>query len=219
MQHFFITNEYKKVKGFTLVEMLVVLGLFSFIMTLATGVLYTTQAINVKFQETQSVLDNVNLSMDTMFHDIRYGSDFHCETLVAGEHPYKNLRVSCPFSSGGGNILFFRPVDVDADSDSDRVAYYASSTIHGNVILKDEYIGGATTTYQITADDVTINSLKFYVTGANTISGNSDIGAVSDYVQPLVTIAVSGETRPVMSKASSTKFYVQSTISSRYIDK
>ncbi len=88
-----------KISGFTLVEMIVVLGLFSFLMTLATGVIYSTHAIGIKLQETQTILDNVNLSMDTMSRDIRYGSNFYCSnTLVVAS---SSLRKSCTFESGG----------------------------------------------------------------------------------------------------------------------
>lgn len=228
MNHFYLKNKYNKaesdfVKGFTLVEMLVVLGLFSFIMTLATGALYSTQAVNVRLQDTQSVLDNVNLSMETMSRDIRYGSNFHCAEALGESNIL--LRKSCSYknigTNHGGKFLFFKPFD--AASSSDRVAYYASTTNKGNVILKDEYIVNAlgdvsTTTYQITTSNIKIKSLVFYVTGANTLLGNDDVNDISDYSQPFITITVSGETIPIKQNASSTKFIIQSSVSSRNLD-
>lgn len=203
------------IKGFTLVEMLIVLGLFSFIMTLATGVLYTTQAINVKLQETQAVLDNVNLSMETISRDIRYGSEFHCGTDINATSSI--LRKSCTYDNEGGTILFFRPSGAPSD---ERVAYYASTTSSGRVILKDEYEEGATSTYQITANDVRIKSLIFYVYGANTASSsNEDVGNAHDVLQPLIVMAISGETIPITPGATSTKFTMQSSISPRELDK
>lgn len=215
-------------RGFTLVEMLVVLGLFSFIMTLATGVLYSTQAINVKLQASQAVLDNVNISMDTMSRDIRYGFDFHCGANLPPAETKINLRKSCRYSDAGllhgGKSLFFKPAD--AVSDSDRVSYYASTTSFGNVILKDEYTKNivtgitSTTTYQITANDVKITSLVFYVEGANTGTGNGvDVDEVHDYVQPLITLMISGETIPIKQNGAPTPFAIQTSISSRGIDR
>ncbi len=212
------------VKGFTLVEMLVVLGLFSFIMTLATGVLYTSQAINVKLQETQSILDNVSVSLEIMTRDIRYGSVFHCDTSlnVANFRERRGCSYDDLGVNNGGVVLFFKPVD--ANNSNDRVAYYASTTQTGKVILKDEYFSGkATTTYQITADDVKIKSLLFYVVGASSTSLAKDEGGVeipdsNDYIQPLITLSVSGETIPIKEKASSTKFIVETSISSRVLD-
>lgn len=213
-----------RIKGFTLVEMLVVLGLFSFIMTLATGVLYTTQAINVKLQETQSVLDNVSVSLEIVSRDIRYGSHFHCSTTL---HDSTFLeRKNCSYNdigaNNGGVVLFFKPVD--ATNEQDRVAYYASTTATGKVILKDEYlVGKATTTYQITADDVKIKSLLFYLVGASSTvfmkdAFDVDIPGTNDYIQPLITMSVSGETIPLKEGASSTKFIVETSISSRILD-
>jgi prepilin-type N-terminal cleavage/methylation domain-containing protein len=210
----------KKRQGFTLVEMLIVLGLFSFMMTLATGVLYTTQAINVKLQETQSILDNVNVSADIIARDIRYGTDFHCASTLGEAEREK--RKSCDyFDAKGGRFLFFKPDDYS--NATDRVVYYSSSTPAGNIIFKDEYFGSGGTfsnRYQITANDVKIKSLMYYVVGANSSALTStDVGDIHDYEQPLITINLSGETIPVMSNASSTKFSIQSTVAARVLDK
>lgn len=207
----------KKIKGFTLVEMIVVLGLFSFLMTLATGVLYSTQAISVKLQETQAILDNVNLSMDTMAREIRYGSNFHCTNTL--NNSSSSLRKNCLFESGGGKIIIFRPNN--SATSSDRVAYYSSSTSYGNVILKDEYTESGTSTYQITANDVKINSLVFYVDGANSMGTSTGENAddVHDYIQPFIIVTISGETRPLSIRASSTKFSIEASLSARELDK
>lgn len=230
MNYFHLKSKHTKIKGFTLVEMLVVLGLFSFIMTLATGVLYTTQSINVKLQGVQVVLDNVNVSMDIMTRDIRYGTNFHCgggQTSSQIEQETEiSLRKDCAYQTTGlehgGKFLFFKPID--AVNDADRVAYYASTTASGSVILKDEYIKNettgltSTTTYQITADDVKIKSLIFYVVGANTTGGANTVSGVGDLIQPIITVTLAGETIPIARNASSTKFTIQSSISSRVLD-
>jgi prepilin-type N-terminal cleavage/methylation domain-containing protein len=221
-------NLVHKNKGFTLVEMLVVLGLFSFIMTLATSVLYSTQAVNVKLQETQAVLDNVNVSIETMVRDIRYGSVFHCmDTLpdVSGDSSYL-ARRNCAYGgtefSHGGHVLFFKPVE--ASNPNDRVAYYATTTKTGMVIQKNEYASGVLkATYQVTSDDVKVSNLIFYLTGASstvpTKDGvGDDIPGSEDYIQPLVTLTVAGETIPIKEGASSTKFLVETSISSRILD-
>jgi prepilin-type N-terminal cleavage/methylation domain-containing protein len=201
--------------GFTLVEMIVVLGIFSLLMTLATGALYTNQKINTKLQENQSILDNVNLSMDTISKDIRYGTDFYCADSVTGAQI--PLRKGCAYPTGG-KVIFFRPNDVS--SSTDRVAYYASSTIYGDVVLKDEYIDGATTTYQVTASNLRVKSLVFYTFGVNTVFGvGQDVDDMHDYEQPLIVLTMGGETIPIDLTASSTSFVIQTSISSRRVDK
>ena len=218
-------------KGFTLVEILVVLGLFSSVMTIAVGALLSAQSINVKLQDSQSVLDNMNLSVETMSREIRYGSEFHCDdTLeIALQTASSSLRKDCQFvdaTSGGGAVLIFKPNNFTSD---DRVAYYVSEQ---GVLLKDEYIGGATTTYQITSDSVTIRSLVFYVTGAYTLSGTTKNAVnANDFDQPLITVTIDGETKPVKKylqtiagegsakrNIKAVRFTLQTSVSSRILD-
>lgn len=223
MKHIRTKKTYRIHEGFTLVEMLVVLGLFSYIMTLATSVLYSTQAVNVKLQETQSVLDNVNVSFETIVRDIRYGSDFHCMSTMPGAGDTSYLqRGNCSYNSvgenHGGKILFLKPIDA-VDND-DRVAYYATTTTTGMVIQKDEYFTGKPkASYQVTADDVRIKSLLFYVAGASSTALTSGVAGTEDYMQPLITIVVSGETVPMKGGATTTPFVVQTSVSSRVLDK
>lgn len=219
MNNFFKKLHRQYAQGFTLVEILVVLGLFSSIMTIAAGALFTTQAVNTRLQETQAVLDNVNLSVETITRDIRYGAIFHCDTSTSTAVSI-TLRKNCPFTSGGNVAIYFKPTT--AVNDSDRVAYYVA----GGVLYKDEYVLGATTTYQITASDITVQSLIFYVVGANTATGvGRDVGEAHDFSQPLVTVVVAGETIPAKkvfntngTLKNSTKFTIETSVSSRKLD-
>ena len=211
----FTFRQYNKrgIKGFTLVELLVVLGLFSSVMTLATGALYTSQAVNTKLQETQSILDNANLSMEVIARDIRYGSDFYCtsEPLVF----QSNLkRRSCPYSkTSTSTYLYFKPAS--AITSDDRVGYYLANS----VLMKDEYTNGVRTTYQITSNDVTVKSLIFYVTGAQTSDASNDVDNVSDYDQPLITLSFTGVTKPTKSKVIPVSFTMQTTVAARELDR
>jgi prepilin-type N-terminal cleavage/methylation domain-containing protein len=217
--------------GFTLVEILVVMGLFSAVMVIAAGSLLMTQAVNTKLQETQSILDNVNLSMDIMSREIRYGSAFHCDIATfsgpgtLNQVASSTLRRDCSFADQGGTMLIFRPYQ--SSTSTDRVAYY----LKGGIIFKDEYIGGATTTYQVTADNVTINSLAFYVHGAYSASSTAMQNASNtiDYTQPLITLTIAGETKPAKTYYASVvgegtkniravRFIVETSISARELD-
>lgn len=208
------TSDQITVKAFTLVELLVVLGLFSSVATLSLGALFNAQAINGRLQETQSILDNINLSSQTVVRDIRFGSYFNCATAL----PYTLLEVpvirkDCAFGTSGGGVLIFRPAD--ASDDRDRVAYYVKK----GILYKEEYpYGGASTTLQMTADDVVINDLTFYVSGAYTSDGSNDYLGQSDFRQPLVTILISGNTKPRNAVVSPTSFSLQTTVSSRDLD-
>ena len=78
MKYLFKFKSKKSLKGFTLIELMVVIALFSTIMTVAIGALFSAQAVNVKLQQTQIVIDGINLAIEEMVRDIRYGSQFYC---------------------------------------------------------------------------------------------------------------------------------------------
>ena len=196
--------------GFTLVELLVVLGLFSGIATLALGSLFNVQSINAKLQTTQTILDNVNLSVSTISREIHFGSRFHCVATLSTVIP--RTRKSCPKSAGGGSVLILKPSD--ASTSTDRVAFY----LQKGVLYKDEYYGGGTTTLQMTANDVFISSLVFYVNGAQTSDGSNDVGGAQDYEQPSITLLISGKPNNQAVMASSSEFNIQTTVSPTEID-
>ena len=207
-----------KLRAFSLVEILVVLGLFSGITTLALGALFNAQTINGHLQETQSILDNVNLSLQTITREIRYGTEFYCSTVTpTSTVPLPSVRKNCAYgadgSGGGGIALFFKPADVE--NDRDRIAYY----VKNGTLYEDEYTyGEATTTFQLTTNDVLVKSLTFYVDGAQTSDGSNDDAGATDKEQPLITLLISGQTKSAKTNVPSTPFDIQTTISSRDID-
>lgn len=198
-----------KVKGFTIVETLVVLALFTTIITIATGALFSAQAVNTKLQQTQIILDGVNLAMEEVVREVRYGSVFYCTNAVPGSTPD---RQSCAYPSGN-SVLVFKPADALTvnNSSNDRVAYYLSN----GALYKQSFPEGvASTPLQITTSDVTIEGLRFYVKGAETTSASTP-----DYRQPIVTVAMSGVTRPTQPHITPVHFSVQTTAASRKLDK
>jgi type II secretory pathway pseudopilin PulG len=205
-----------KIKAFSLVEILVVLGLFSSISTLVLGALFNAQAINGRLQETQAILDNVNLSTQTVTRDIRFGSDFYCATNVpTGAVTVPVTRKSCSYTDGvGGGVLIFRPAD--ATTVNDRVVYYVTN----GVLYKDEYRNGVASILQMTADDVVIETIKFYVDGAYTSDplDTENEGGASDYKQPIVTLLISGIAKSSNSNRTPVSFSIQTHVSSRELD-
>ena len=70
----------------------------------------------------------------------------------------------------------------------------------------------------MTSDDVNITSLTFYVDGAQTSTGVNDVGNAIDYKQPLITLYLSGVTRPAKASTPPASFDIETAISSREID-
>lgn len=200
-----------KLRGLTLVEILVVLGLFSGVATLSLGALFNTQAINNKLVENQSILDNVNLSLQSVTRDIRYGTDFYCSSSIAVA---TTTRRSCEHSSGGGTVLSFK--STESVNDEDRVTYYVQD---GILYKRENPFGSPASTYQMTAKDVYITQFHLYVDGAYaTDPALSTDGVSVDFAQPRVTLLLSGRSNPSRKTAEPATFSVQTTISPRLLD-
>jgi prepilin-type N-terminal cleavage/methylation domain-containing protein len=195
-------------KGFTLVELLVVLALFTTVMTIASGALFSAQESNTKLQQTQVILDGVNLAMEEMIRDIRYGSMYFCTGTVPETIP---AAQSCAYPNGN-TVLIFKPSTALTinNSSNDRVAYYISN----GVIYKKYYPEGiVSSAVQVTTSDVSVEQLSFYVKGAENTGATPP-----DYAQPVITLSISGVTKPSNPKVLPVRFSVQTSASSRKLD-
>ncbi|MFA6554628.1 MAG: type II secretion system protein [Candidatus Paceibacterota bacterium] len=67
-------------RGFTLLEMVVSLGLFSFVAVIAVGSLVRITGLNRQAQAMQSVMNNVNYTLESISREMRYGTNYHCST-------------------------------------------------------------------------------------------------------------------------------------------
>lgn len=219
-------------QGFTLIELLVAATIFSFIVITATGALFQAQHLSARVQQQQMVLDGVNLSMESMVRDIRYGYYYHCTTgSFSTTTPPANfdLRTNCPLALDGtlpkGQAIIFHPVSMS--NDGDRVAYYlASTTPLTSSIFKATctVIIGVTCTWasdveQITGDDVYVDTLSFFSVGANSATNDgTNLGGSTDSIQPLLTILISGKTKPNKKRDVSVFFNIQHSVVSRVLD-
>lgn len=208
MKYFFEIKVNKKIKGFTLVELLVVISLFTTVMMVALGALFSAQAVNTKLQQTQVILDGVNLAMEEMVRDMRYGTVIYCTSSLPQFVPD---RQSCPYPNGN-TVLIFKPASAltSNNSTNDRVAYFLSN---GSIYRQSFPEGVASNPVQITTTDVSIESIKFYVKGAE-----STTSGTPDYLQPVITFSIFGITKPTQPHIDPVRFSTQTTVSSRKLD-
>lgn len=189
--------------GFSLVEMLVSLALFTIIATIAVGTLLVLISGNSKVVEEQTVLTSISFALDSMTREIRTGSEYYCDDVAtvtgAGVNASNTAVRDCATGEDG---FSFREAgeSLTGSTGSHRIAYY----FENNTIMRK--IEGATAVSMF-GDDVKINDAKFIVTGAN------PLGTGTDRLQPSVTIMLEAEAAN-MAKS----FTIQTTVVQRPLD-
>lgn len=180
-------------RGFTLVEMIVSVALFAFVMLASTTALLALVSANRKAQALQSVMNNLNIALDGAVRAVREGSDYRC----GSQAPAGN--GDCP---NGGTSLYFTPFGGDPSNRADDWGYIYNPTDQRlyKVIGNGQPIA-------ITAPEVLIDSMEFYVVGTTR----------GDTVQPKVVVTVKG-TAGASNVKTVTTFNIQATAVQRLLD-
>jgi prepilin-type N-terminal cleavage/methylation domain-containing protein len=187
-----MTIHNKNKRGFTLVEMIVSIGLFTIVLFIATNAFLTIVNADRKSRSVRVATDNLNLTLEDMSRRIKTGSMYFCGTASAGVN-------DCAL---GGTTFSF------TGQDGLRAIYSFNTTEHS---IHREISGGAS--MRVTSPEITITGLKFIVQGS--ALGPSAGG--SDYNQPYVVILVDGKLSAGPS-ASNTTFKIQTAVTQRAYD-
>lgn len=191
-------------RGFTLVEVLVSLGIFAIVVTMSVGTLLVLIDANARAQAVQEAVNNVSFTLDAMVRDIRTGYAYECEaswnTLDFGNGPSYDTsdcagESNFAFTETGGSLT--------GSQSSHRIGFRLN-----NGIIERQL--GALALQPMTPNNVNISDLKFYVTGTDTFGSNGDVTA------PLVTIYIAGTVAD--STGKTTAFDLQTTVAQNTID-
>lgn len=136
----------KKNKGFTLIEALVSLGLFSIVIVSASGVILSIINSNKKNQAISSVVNNLNYSIESMIRDIKTGYRYQC-----------NFDIS-PSAHGGLNPLLIDNYKLLIDNNCDGITPIDNITLVSTITGREQIV-----TYQIvgTGEDAFINKTLY----------------------------------------------------------
>lgn len=186
-------------RGFTLVEMIVAVALFGVVMLVSVTALLALIDANRKAQALQSVINNLNISVDGMSRAIREGSNYRCDSSSGGD---------CTSGDNGGVALYFTPFG-GTDPAQDWVYRFDTTGDYCGInrLCKSERNGQSDSYSAITSDEVTIDSLTFYVFGSD--PGDTD--------QPKVMMVIKG-TAGAEKLNIRTSFHLQSTAVQRILD-
>src|SRR3989339_135837 len=79
-----------KIGGFTLIELIVALGVFMVVMTITLSAFLNIMDIQKKTEAFRKVNDNLNFAMEAMMREIREGEDYCPSGCVTGSFSFTN---------------------------------------------------------------------------------------------------------------------------------
>lgn len=176
-------------KGFTLIELMMSMSIFMLVMTISMGSIIGIFDTNRKSQALKTVIANLNLAIESMAREMRFGENYHCGSSGEITEPQ-----NCPDGVGGDFVSFW-------SSDDEQIVY----RLREGVIEKS--VDGGVNFTAITGDEIDIQGLTFYVLGA---------GAQTPSQQPKVLIKVSAVAGA--DSDSQTEFALQTLVSQRVLD-
>jgi prepilin-type N-terminal cleavage/methylation domain-containing protein len=131
-------------RAFTLVELLIAIGLFSIVITIAMGGFVRALRSQRQVVALIAANSNVSLVMEQMSREMRTGYYFCEATLIT------------PCTSDNSNISFL-------NGKGENIVYYSEASPSGNGRIFRAVNGGQGS--QLTADNVNIRNLKFNLLG------------------------------------------------------
>lgn len=180
--------------GFTLVELMVALTLFTVVVLAAISSLFTVNSASRKVQAMRILMDNLNFAVESISRTARTGSTFVCGG-------YGSVTPNCPFANqNASSQLLITPTLGSAA----LVEYKRDLHPNGNggIFKRTQESGVWSGWVAITTPEINIQSLSFFVDGADTL----------DTKQPSIQMFVNG-TATTVSEVS--PFAIQTYISQR----
>ena len=209
-------------KGFTLVEIIVSLGLFAVVAVIAIGAYLRIIDANKQAQALKTAVNNANFALESISRELRVGSNYHCynaaSTLTfSGTLPASTAGDACPLgtytydvaaSPNSGPGIAFNSSIIDSSGPCNLVhAFQFNPTT--KVIEKAEQPGcgqALSAFVPVVSSDFNVDHFDMQVVTGPAISP-------APQLQPKVFIYMLGYTGPSLKDQSS--FSVQTTATER----
>lgn len=202
-----IPNKTTKQVGFTLVEIMVAVSVFTIVVIVGIGALLTVNAAYRKTKDRRQAVASVSNAVEYMVREMRTGYSFVCtnyeNTVLTSGTPILSADCFPPVAPSDG-ITFL-------DQEGNQQMIYFNPSVVGyqgiGQILKTSFSGGITQQPQPVTDPsiVDIESVNFYVKG---------VSDSTHTIQPFILVQIKGS---VVGQANS-DFTFQSAISQRLLD-
>jgi prepilin-type N-terminal cleavage/methylation domain-containing protein len=175
--------------GFTLIEMIVAVFLFTVVMVVATAALATVINANRRVQGAQNVMNNLNFALDSMTRSIRTGNQY-CTGATCADGA-----SSFSFVDTDGNDVTYR---LSQDADGHGFIERSNSSLNVGAFVP------------LTAPEVDVKTLEFYVAGEGAYANG-------DTNQPHVLILVRGTAGETVK--TTVPFDIETIVTQRILDR
>ena len=188
--------------GFSLIEVLVSLSIFTVVVTISVGSLMMLVEANARTRSIHAAMTNLSFTLDSMTREIRTGTDYYCvnsglpesgfATNDCGVTEYTKASAMA-FNEGGQSLT--------SAASSRRIGYRLNNSQIERKLGDGSWVS-------LTDPNITIVNLNFYIWG-------SDPESVGDIKAPIVTIYVSGY---ATNRGPSEKFDIQTSVTQLLLD-
>ena len=125
---------------------MVAISIFIIVMTVSMGAILNVFDANRKSRSLKTVLNNLNLAVESMSKEMRFGKNYHCGSGTL------TVPQNC---SGGDTLMSF------LSSDDIQITYQFNSQSIEKRVGSGDFIA-------VTAPEIVIDDLTFYTLGAGT---------------------------------------------------
>lgn len=215
-----------KQSGFTLIEMIVSLGVFSVVVTTAVGAMLILISTNQQLQSEQSVMTNLAFALDTMTREIRTGYNYYCESqpdnsgnnnIFNDSNNHENIVGTsvqdCPLGRSPSThdlqgVSFYEGGNsITGTGGARRIIYFFDATDPDNKTIMRRV--GNEEAQSIVSSGLSIVNAEFVVTGSESNESTGDVE------QPTVTVYIEAQDR---NDPSAKTYYLQTTVTQRTLD-
>lgn len=194
--------------GFTLVELMVSLAVFSIVMTISVGTLLVMVDLNAKAQALYSATTNLSFALDSMSREIRTGYHYYChesnnQSNQTPPDPDTVRNCDVADTTDRNLIAFIR------EENGEQMAYRLNADAWGPGKGSIEQNDGSGW-MAITARDVVVQAFELIVANSDTLE------ASGDEVQPVINLKVRGYVENGLD--TETDFFIQTRITQRRLD-
>ncbi len=187
--------------GFTLIEIMVSIAIFTIIMVMGVSALLNTNTIHKVSNNQRSLIDNLNFMMEDMSRNIRLGYNYHCfinDQITGNETPQ-----SCP---SGSSALSIEGLNGKSDFPDDQIMYsFVNNPDDNQYYILEKKSSDSSNFLNITPNEIKISKQSGFV-----VKGAEETGE-----QPTVLIRLFGT---IKYKNVETPFNLQTVVTQRATD-